>query len=81
MSEWTPVAVVEDDELARTGLEHSLKRYGFLVYSAKNGPAGIQLAKQKQPSFIYIRKTSDLNKLGKIIKDKWERYTINHVNA
>jgi len=29
----------------------------------------------------YIRKPSDLKKIGKIVKDKWEKYTTNRVRA
>ena len=132
MSEWIPVVVIEDDELVRTILQHSLKLYGFQTYMAQDGLTGFQLAQEQQPAFIlldwmmpemdglevlaelkhnaktehipvfiltgkgtlgdldrafeigaddYIRKPSDLKKLGKIVKDKWEKYTINRVNV
>ena len=52
MSEWIPVAVVEDDKLIRTTMECSLKLCGFQISSAKDDPSGFQLAKEKQQAFI-----------------------------
>lgn len=54
MSKWVPVVVIEDDELVRKALKHSLKLYGFEAFLAKNGPSGLKLTQQKRPAFILL---------------------------
>jgi len=54
LSKWIPVLVVDDDELIRKALKCSLQLYGFKVYLAENGPAGLKLAQEKKPAFILL---------------------------
>jgi len=54
LSKWIPVLVVDDDELIRKALKRSLQLYGFRVYLAENGPAGLKLAQEKRPAFILL---------------------------
>ncbi|MFH1718556.1 MAG: response regulator [Planctomycetota bacterium] len=54
MSKWTPVLVVEDDELVREALRRSLKLYGFKAYLAKDGLTGLKLAQEKKPALVLL---------------------------
>ncbi len=54
MSKWIPVLVVDDDEIIRKALKRSLQLYGFRVYLAENGRAGLKLALEKKPAFILL---------------------------
>jgi len=54
MSKWIPVLAIDDDALIHEALKRSLKLYGFKVYLAKDGPAGLKLAKEKRPKFILL---------------------------
>jgi len=54
VNKWTPVLVVEDDELVREALRRSLKLYGFKAYLAKDGLTGLKLAQEKKPAFILL---------------------------
>ena len=54
MSKWVPVLAIDDDEIVRKALKHSLKLYGFEVYLAENGLTGINLAQEKRPTFILL---------------------------
>ena len=54
MSKWIPVLIVEDEELVRMALKRSLQLYGFRVYLAEDGRAGLKLAKEKKPAFILL---------------------------
>lgn len=48
------VLVVEDEEHIRTMLEYNLKLDGFKVYMAADGPAGLELAHDKNPDVILL---------------------------
>lgn len=54
MSDWIPILLVDDDELVRKTLRLSLKLQGFHVYLAKDGPTGLQLAREKKPEFVLL---------------------------
>lgn len=54
MSKWIPVLIVEDEELVRKALKRSLQLYGFRVYLAEDGRAGLKLAEEKKPAFILL---------------------------
>jgi DNA-binding response OmpR family regulator len=54
VSKWIPVLAIEDDELIRKALRRCLKLYGFRVHLAKNGPAGLRLARELKPALILL---------------------------
>lgn len=54
MSKWITVLAIEDDEIVRKALEHSLKLYGFDAYLAEDGPSGLKLAQDKRPELILL---------------------------
>ncbi|MHC4203275.1 MAG: response regulator [Planctomycetota bacterium] len=54
MSKWIPVLVIDDDEIIRKDLKHSLELYGFKVYLAKNGLTGLKFAQEKRPTLILL---------------------------
>ena len=54
MSKWITVLAIEDDEIVQKALERSLKLYGFEACLAKDGPSGLKLAQEKQPSLILL---------------------------
>jgi len=54
MSKWIYVLVVDDDELIHEAVKRSLKLYGFKVYLAEDGPAGLKLAQEKKFAFILL---------------------------
>lgn len=54
MSKWISVLLIEDEELVRKTLKRSLQLYGFRVYPAEDGPAGLKLAQEKEPAFILL---------------------------
>ena len=54
MSKRISVLVVEDEEHIRNILEYNLKLDGFEVYLAENGPAGLELAREKKFDVILL---------------------------
>jgi two-component system phosphate regulon response regulator PhoB len=54
LSKWIPVLVIEDEELVRKALKRGLQLYGFRIYLAEDGPAGLRLAQDKKPAFILL---------------------------
>ncbi len=54
MSKWIPVLVIDDDEIVRKALKRNLGLYGFEVYLAENGLTGLNLAREKRPTFILL---------------------------
>ncbi len=54
LSKWISVVVIEDEELVRRVLKHSLMLYGFRVHLAPDGPTGVKLAQEKQPEFVLL---------------------------
>ncbi len=54
MGEQITVLVVEDEEHIRRVLEYNLKLDGFAVYLAEDGPAGLGIAREKQPDVILL---------------------------
>jgi two-component system phosphate regulon response regulator PhoB len=54
MSKRISVLVVEDEEHVRTVLEYNLELDGFEVYLAADGPAGLELAREKRPDVILL---------------------------
>jgi DNA-binding response OmpR family regulator len=54
MNKRITVLVIDDDAFIRKTLEHYLWIEGFEVYSAKNGRAGLKMARKKQPELILL---------------------------
>ena len=54
MSKGNTVLVIEDEEHIRTVVEYNLRRDGFEVYLAEDGPAGLKLARQIRPEVILL---------------------------
>jgi len=54
VSKWISVLAIDDDEIVRKAMEHSLKLYGFDACLAKDGPSGLKLAQEKKPALILL---------------------------
>lgn len=54
MSEQMTVLVIDDERVTRHMVKHQLDRHGFKVYTAKNGRAGLSLARTKSPNLILL---------------------------
>ncbi len=54
MSEKYSVLVVDDEENIRIILAYTLRLNGFEVYLAKDGPTGLELAREKKPDVIVL---------------------------
>jgi len=54
MSKQISVLIIEDEEHIRTVLQYNLKLDGFEVYLAADGPAGLELAREKRPDLILL---------------------------
>ncbi|MHC4754963.1 MAG: response regulator [Planctomycetota bacterium] len=54
MNKRITVLVIDDDAFIRKTLEHYLWIEGFEVYSAKNGRAGLKMARKKQLELILL---------------------------
>ena len=54
MNEQISVLVIDDEEHVLTVLKYNLKLDGFEVYSAADGPAGLELAREKRPGVILL---------------------------
>ena len=54
MNEVISVLVIEDEEHIRNVLEYNLQLDGLEVYSAGDGPSGLELARQKKPEVILL---------------------------
>jgi len=48
------VLIIDDEKDIRRILEYELKLEGFIVYSASNGQAGIEIAAEKKPDVILL---------------------------
>jgi DNA-binding response OmpR family regulator len=54
MSDSIKILVVEDEDPIRTILEYNLKMDGFDVYTASNGSAGLEIAREIIPDLILL---------------------------
>jgi CheY-like chemotaxis protein len=70
----TKILIVEDNEMNRDMLSRRLKRHGFSVCMANDGPQGFSMAKQEKPDLILM----DLA-LGDM--DGWETTALIKANA
>ncbi len=48
------VLVVEDEDHIRTVIEYNLRRQGFDVYTAENGPNGLDLVRRVRPDVVLL---------------------------
>lgn len=48
------ILIVEDNELNRDVLSRRLERRGYLVFLAKDGPSGLDMAHDRQPDLILL---------------------------
>ncbi len=54
MSKKYSVLVVDDEENIRIVLAYTLRLNGFEVYLAKDGPTGLEIAREKKPDVIVL---------------------------
>jgi len=54
MSKKYSVLVVDDEENIRIILAYTLRLNGFEVYLAKDGPTGLEIAREKKPDVIVL---------------------------
>ena len=54
MSEQISVLIIDDDRLIRQILQSSLSKKGFDVYTAENGPSGVDLARKENVDVILL---------------------------
>lgn len=68
------VLIIDDEKDIRRILEYELKWEGFIVYSASDGQAGIEIATEKKPDVILLDwvmpKMNGLEVLSKIRRDE-----------
>ena len=48
------ILIVEDDETLQETLAYNLEREGYRVASAKDGPGGLELAREQQPDLVIL---------------------------
>jgi len=54
MNDTVSVLIIEDEQHIRSIVEYNLRLDGFEVYLAADGPAGLELARQKKPTVILL---------------------------
>jgi len=54
MAQCTTIVVIEDEERIRKVLDYNLKLDGFEVFPARDGPEGLELARDKKPDLILL---------------------------
>jgi len=78
LAERVSILVVEDDARIRTIVEYNLRREGFEVWGAGDGPDGLEMARQRIPGLILLDwmmpRMNGLEVLEKLQEDERTRH-------